>query len=344
EIGINPDILVCRTERSISPELKSKLSLFCSVHKEAVIEAPDVSSIYEVPVVFQKQGLDEQVLMLLRQRATSREFDSWKKLVDRIKNPATEVTIALAGKYTEIKDAYKSVDEALLHGGIANDARVRVRYLDTQAPDFEKALSEVSGILVPGGFGDRGVEGKIRAIQIARENKIPFFGLCLGLQLATVEFARNVLKLSGANSTEFEPRTRYPVIDLLPEQKAVKDMGATMRLGSYSCQLKKGTLAYKAYGTSTIQERHRHRYELNNKFRKLLEDSGLVISGNHAPKNLAEIVELKDHPWFLATQFHPEFKSRPEAPHPLFAAFVAAALKRGAGARAESSNPSYAGR
>ncbi|TBR19171.1 CTP synthase [bacterium] len=330
EIGINPDIIVCRSERPISPELRAKIAMFCSVHKDSVIQAPDVSTIYEVPVVFQKQGLDEQVLMVLRTRASQMDFEPWKNLVDRLKNPKYEVRIALAGKYTEIKDAYKSVDEALIHGGVAHDARVRIKYVDTTGPaaDVDAALEEADGILVPGGFGDRGIEGKLRAVQVARERGIPYFGLCLGMQLAVIEFARNVLKLGAANSTEFDQKTRYPVIDILPEQKAVTDKGATMRLGSYPCAVRKGSLAHKAYGSLTVSERHRHRFELNNKFRRLIEEGGLQVTGVYQPKNLAEIVELRDHPWFLATQFHPEFKSRPEAPHPLFASFIGASLDR----------------
>ncbi len=328
EIGINPDVLVCRAERPISPEMKAKLSMFCSVPKESVIEAPDVDSIYEVPLVFHKQGLDEQIIMLLRLRTQSKDLESWTEVVRKLKNPKHELVIALAGKYTDYKDAYKSVNEALIHGGIANDSRVKIRFLDTTDPDIDKQLAGVHGILVPGGFGDRGIEGKIRVAQLARENKIPYFGLCLGLQIAIIEFARNVLKLSGAHSTEFDPKTRYPVIDLLPEQKTVKEMGATMRLGTYDCQVKKGSLANAAYGATMISERHRHRYEVNNKFRKLIEDAGLKATGIHVPKNLVEIVELEDHPWFLAVQFHPEFKSRPEKPHPLFVDFISAAVDR----------------
>jgi CTP synthase len=328
EIGISPDVLVCRTEKPLGPEMRAKLSMFCSVPKESVIEAPDVDSIYEVPMVFHKQGLDDQILMLLRLRTQSKDLDSWNDVVRRLKNPKHEITIALAGKYTDYKDAYKSVNEALIHGGIANEAKVKVRFLDTTDPKIHEQLEGVHGILVPGGFGDRGIEGKIRVAQLARENRIPYFGLCLGLQIAVIEFARNVLKLHGAHSTEFDAKTRYPVIDLLPEQKSVKNMGATMRLGVYECTLKKGSLAHKAYGAVNISERHRHRFEVNNKFRKLLEDAGLSVVGVHAPKNLVEIVELKDHPWFVATQFHPEFKSRPEDVHPLFRDFVAAAVER----------------
>jgi CTP synthase len=343
EIGLNPDILICRSEKPLTPEIKAKIAMFTSVHKEAVVEAPDVKTIYEVPVVFQKQGVDEQVLMLLRQRASTKSFDGWKSLVEKIKNPAEEVKIALAGKYTELKDAYKSVHEALLHGGLANNARVKIEYVDTGAADLEEKLEDADGVLVPGGFGDRGIEGKLAAIRIAREKEIPYFGLCLGMQMAVIEFARNVLKLEGANSTEFDENTRYPVIDLLPEQKNVEDKGATMRLGSYECLLKKGSLAAQCYKASKIEERHRHRYEFNNKFKKLLEDSGLLVTGRYAEKDLAEIVELKDHPWFLASQFHPEFKSRPEFPHPLFVSFVQAAVKR-ARARGRTRGEVYAGK
>jgi CTP synthase len=328
EIGIAPDVLVCRSEKPIDANMKAKLSMFCSVPKESVIEAPDVDSIYEVPMVFHKQGLDDQIMMLLRLRTQSKDLDSWTKVVDRLKHPKREVVVAMAGKYTDYKDAYKSVNEALVHGGIANEAKVKIRFLDTTDPKIDQQLEGVHGILVPGGFGDRGIEGKIKVAQIAREKKIPYFGLCLGLQIAVIEFSRNVLKLAGAHSTEFDQKTRYPVIDLLPEQKTVKDKGATMRLGTYECTLKKGSLSHKAYGTLQISERHRHRYEVNNKFRKLLEDAGLSIAGLHAPKNLVEIVELKDHPWYVACQFHPEFKGRPEAPHPLFRDFVAAMVER----------------
>ncbi|MDX6768582.1 MAG: CTP synthase [Elusimicrobiota bacterium] len=328
EIGIAPDVLVCRSEKPIDANMKAKLSMFCSVPKESVIEAPDVDSIYEVPMVFHRQGLDDQIMMLLRLRTQSKDLDSWTRLVDRLKHPKREIVIAMAGKYTDYKDAYKSVNEALVHGGIANETKVKIRFLDTTDPKISEQLDGVHGILVPGGFGDRGIEGKIKVAQIARENNIPYFGLCLGLQIAVIEFSRNVLKLAGAHSTEFDQKSRYPVIDILPEQKTIKDKGATMRLGTYECTLKKGSLSHKAYGALQISERHRHRFEVNNKFRKLLEDAGLVIAGLHAPKNLVEIVELKDHPWFVACQFHPEFKSRPEAPHPLFRDFVAAAIER----------------
>jgi CTP synthase len=275
-----------------------------------------------------KQGLDDQIIMLLRLRTHSKDLESWTSMVERLRRPKRETVIALAGKYTDYKDAYKSVSEALVHAGIANDSRVQVRYIETTEHDLEAKLADVGGILVPGGFGDRGIEGKIEVVRLAREKRIPFLGLCLGMQVAVIEFARNVLKMADAHSTEFDAHSRYPVIDLLPEQKAVQSKGATMRLGTYECAVKKGSLAHRAYGAATVRERHRHRYEVNNKFRKLLEDSGLCVAGVFAAKNLVEIVELRDHPWFLAVQFHPEFKSRPEAPHPLFRDFVAAALAR----------------
>jgi CTP synthase len=328
EIGISPDIIICRTEKPLPQDLKSKIAMFCSVHRESVIEAQDVATIYEVPELFRRQGLDEQILMLLRQRAPVRDLASWSRFVERCKAPRETVPIAIAGKYTEVKDAYKSIHEALVHAGATNGVRVDARYVDVGRSGIDEELASAGGVLVPGGFGDRGIDGKLRAVQIARERGIPFLGICLGMQLAVIEFSRNVLKLAGADSTEFAPKTRYPVIDLLPEQKSVKAKGATMRLGAYPCALRKDSRAYKAYGTALVHERHRHRYEFNNRFRKLLEGSGMLVTGVHAPRNLVEIVELRDHPWFLASQFHPEFKSRPETPHPLFVDFVAAAARR----------------
>ncbi len=330
EIGIQPDIIFCRSEKPLSADLKAKIGLFTSVSREAVIEAPDASSIYEVPLIFKKQGLDDLVLYLLHLHARPGELAAWTAMVERWRKPKREVTIALAGKYTDYKDAYKSVHEALIHAATALEARVQVRYLDTSDPAAAKKLDDVHGILVPGGFGDRGVEGKIRVVELAREGRVPFFGLCLGLQVAVIEFARHILKLQDANSTEFNTATHYPVIDLLPEQKTVAAKGATMRLGTYDCALKRGTLARRAYKTDAVLERHRHRYEVNNKFRKLLQEAGLVVSGVHAAKDLVEIIELPEHPWFVAVQFHPEFKSRPENPHPLFLGFMAAALQRAA--------------
>ncbi|MBI4370616.1 MAG: CTP synthase [Elusimicrobia bacterium] len=327
EIGIDPDIIVARSERRITEELKAKIALFTSVPKEAVIEAVDVETIYEVPLLFARQGVDEQILMLLRLRSRHRDMEQWIKMIEAAKNPEHDVTIHIAGKYTELKDAYKSILEALAHGGFSNRSRVRVQYVDVESSGLESELSAARGILVPGGFGDRGIEGKIETARIAREKKIPYFGICLGMQTATIEIARNVAGLKGAHSTEFNPKTKYPVVSMLEEQKKVKQLGASMRLGSYRCKIKAGTLAARAYDAGEILERHRHRYELNNRFRKNLEGAGLRISGVYPKDNLAEIIELKDHPWFVAVQFHPELRSRPLNPHPLFKDFIAAALK-----------------
>ncbi|MBI4050975.1 MAG: CTP synthase [Elusimicrobia bacterium] len=326
EIGIDPDIIICRTEKPLGTELKSKIALFCSVPREAVIEAPDVAHIYEVPLLFEKQGLDEQILMLLRMRSQRKNLEEWQKMVEQLKTAKEDISIAIAGKYTKLKDAYKSIEEALAHAGLANGIKVRMKYVDVESQGIEE-LDTVHGILVPGGFGDRGIEGKIKAIQYAREKKVPFLGLCLGMQLATVEIARNVLGLKEANSTEFNPDTKHPIIDLLPEQKKIKEKGATMRLGSFPCHLKKESLAYKAYNQSSIHERHRHRYELNSKYRDALEDAGFLVTGEYTEKGLAEIMEFIHHPWHLSVQFHPEFQSRPNRPHPLFKSFVAAAIR-----------------
>lgn len=331
EIGIEPDILVCRTDRELGRDLKEKLALFCSVVPEAVIEAQDVKSIYEVPLMFHRQGLDEQVLMLLRQRGPTRDLESWKNLVETLNSPQAHVTIAVAGKYVGVKDAYKSIADALLHGGVANRAKVEVRYVDVDNPALEEQLSGVHGILVPGGFGDRGIEGKIKAVRVARTQKIPFFGICLGMQCAVIETARNVAGLKNANSTEFDKKTPHAVINLLAEQKNVKNLGGTMRLGAYPCHLRRGSRAHSLYAKPLIQERHRHRYEFNNHYRAQLTKAGLHVVGEFRAKKLAEIVELKGHPHFIGVQFHPEFQSRPLRPHPLFAGFIAAALKRRAG-------------
>lgn len=331
EIGIQPDILICRTEKTLSQELKEKISLFCNVRKEAVIEAKDVASIYEIPLVFKNQVLDEIILSHFHLISKLSELKDWEKnVVEKAVNPKHRVEIALVGKYIALQDAYKSIYESLIHAGIFNDAKVVIRKVDSEEIEkhgVKKALGGVSGILVPGGFGYRGIEGKVRAIQYARENNIPFLGLCLGMQCAVIEFARNVCGLKGANSTEFKRKVKYPLISLLEEQHKVKDMGGTMRLGAYPCKIKKGTLAHKAYGKESVLERHRHRYEFNNKYRKLLEKKGMVFSGIFQKKNLVEIVELRDHPYFLAVQFHPEFKSKPDKAHPLFREFIKAALQ-----------------
>ncbi|OGW74645.1 MAG: CTP synthase [Omnitrophica bacterium RBG_13_46_9] len=332
EIGIQPDILICRTERPLSKEAREKIALFCNVSKDAVIQAPDVESIYEVPLVFSRQKLDQLITKLLRLRCGSRDLVEWKRgVLDRIRHPKRTVKIAVVGKYITLQDAYKSIYEALIHGGIANNARIDIKKIDSgdiSGGNAEKHLKDVSGILIPGGFGYRGIEGKIDAVQYAREKKIPFFGICLGMQVAVIEFARNICGLKNAHSTEFNRKTPYPVISLLEEQKGIKLKGATMRLGKYPCSLKKDTNSIKAYKKDKISERHRHRYEFNNKHRKIMEIKGLVIAGVYSKANLVEIVELKDHPWFVACQFHPEFKSKPDNAHPLFRDFVKASISQ----------------
>lgn len=330
-IGIQPDIIVCRTEKRLPVELKEKIALFCNVEPEAVIQNYDVKSIYEVPLILKEEGLDQVVAKKLGIDGRVADLAEWEALVKKAKNPSKKVNIALVGKYVELHDAYLSVAEALGHGGIANDARVEIKWvhsekLEEDGIDISEALSDADGILVPGGFGDRGIEGKIKAIRYARENKIPFLGICLGMQCAVIEFARNVCGLEGAHSAEFAPQTPHPVIDLLPEQKNVKEKGGTMRLGKYPCRLVAGTNSFEAYGEELIDERHRHRYEFNNEYREVLEKAGMVIAGQSPDGRLVEIIEVKDHPWFVGVQFHPEFKSRPNRPHPLFRDFVRAAL------------------
>jgi CTP synthase len=339
-IGIQPDILLCRTEKSLNKGLKEKIALFCNVPTDAVITAKDVKSIYEVPVHFHKEGLDDKILELLNIWTGAPKIEPWKKLVHKIKNPTHQVTIGIIGKYVDLTESYKSLHEALVHGGIANDTKVELRYVsaeELEEADTTEILQGCHGILVPGGFGSRGVEGKIKAITFARTNKIPYFGICLGMQLAVVEFARNVAGMKDAHSTEFDKKTSYPVIYLMKEwfdyrtnqvqvRDETSDMGGTLRLGSYPCQLEESTFAYDAYGEEEIYERHRHRYEFNLDLRKQLVKSGLVISGTSPDNTLVEIVELKDQPWFLGCQFHPEFKSKPMKPHPLFKGFIKAAL------------------
>ncbi|MCU0599185.1 MAG: CTP synthase [Desulfobacterales bacterium] len=341
-IGIQPDILLCRTDRFLSKEIKAKIALFCNVSQDAVITAKDVECIYEVPLVFNKEGLDNKILELLNVWTGSPRLDAWNKLVEKYKHPAHSVRIAIVGKYTDLTESYKSLNEALSHGGIDNDAKVDLLYVDAGALDkknYEDILSEADGILVPGGFGSRGIEGKILSIQYAREKKVPFFGICLGMQLAVVEFARNVAKIKDAHSSEFNAESQSPVIHLMREWFDEKtqsiqrrddstEKGATMRLGAYPCRLlKKDSFAYGAYKSEKISERHRHRYEFNNDFRKPLDDKGLVFTGTSPKGDLVEIIEIKDHPWFLGCQFHPEFKSRPMAPHPLFRDFIKASLE-----------------
>ena len=331
EIGIQPDILICRTEKTLVNELKEKISLFCNVRREAVIEARDVESIYQIPLIFKNQILDEIILSHFKLICKFSDLKDWEwKVVARVLKPKNKVTIALVGKYIALQDAYKSIYESLVHAGICNDVRVAIRKVDSedlQKKGPEKLLKGVSGILVPGGFGSRGIEGKIKAVKYARENKIPFLGLCLGMQCAVIEFSRNVCGLKAANSTEFNPQTKNPVICLLAEQKEVKDLGGTMRLGAYPCRIKRNTLAWRIYGKTMIQERHRHRYEFNNQYGELLEQAGMVLSGIYPEKDLVEIIELQDHPYFIAVQFHPEFKSKPDHAHPLFREFIKAALE-----------------
>ncbi len=337
EIGIQPHVLVCRTEKPLDHDLRDKLSMFCNVPVKAVIECRDVEhSIYELPLALQKEGMDQLVLDLFGLKNPPPEKNIWVEIVRRLLTPKHEVTIGVVGKYIELQDAYKSVYESITHAGIANNCKINVRRID--AEDLEKKgglalLKGLDGILVPGGFGDRGTEGKIAAAKFARENKIPYYGLCLGLQIAVIEFARNVLHLKGANSTEFDPSPAHPVINMMEEQKKIVDKGATMRLGSYECALTPGTLAQKAYGADSVRERHRHRYEVNNAYVSQFKEAGMVISGVNPRRNLVEIIELKNHPWFLGTQAHPEFQSKPNKAHPLFAAFVAAAIKRHKGGK-----------
>jgi CTP synthase len=331
-IGIQPDILLCRTDRFLPPSIKSKIALFCDVEEEAVITAKDVETIYEVPLVFHKEGLDGIVVKLLGLEPRPTDLARWEDVVRKVKAPRATTRIAVVGKYVELRDSYKSLAEALTHGGIANEARVEVRWVDAEAIERDGAqalFADVHGILVPGGFGDRGVEGKIAAVRYARERRVPYLGICLGMQVAVIEYARHVCGLAGANSTEFEAGAAHPVIDLLPEQRAVADKGGTMRLGLYPVVLAEGSLASRLYGQGIVHERHRHRYEVNNEYLPKLEKNGLRISGIWAEKQLVEIVEIPEHPFFVAGQFHPEFRSRPWEPHPLFAGFIAAALARG---------------
>jgi CTP synthase len=332
EIGIQPDILICRTEKSLSEDVKEKISLFCNVRKEAVIESPDVGSIYQVPLVFKAQILDEIILSHFGLISKPSDLKDWEKnVVERLFSPKKVVKIAVVGKYIGLQDAYKSIYEAITHGGISNQVKVDIKKVDSEDIERHRVqnfLKDVDAILVPGGFGRRGIEGKIKAIGYARENKIPFLGICLGMQCTVVNFARSVCGLKDANSTEFKPKTKSPVISLLIEQKDVKGLGGTMRLGAYPCKIKKNTLASRVYQKNLISERHRHRYEFNNKFREKLEAKGMVFSGIYKKENLVEIVELRNHPFFIAVQFHPEFKSKPDAAHPLFREFIRAAKER----------------
>ncbi len=340
-IGIQPDILLCRTDRIISQDIKRKIALFCNVETEAVITAKDVDTIYEVPLVFHQEGLDDQIVRMLALNIREPDLNKWEKIVDSMKHPEAKVVIGLVGKYVDLRDSYKSLIEALTHGGIANDVHVDISWVDAEDIERdgpERYLSEVDGILIPGGFGSRGIEGKIEAIRYAREKKVPFLGICLGMQCAVIEFARNVCKLPKANSREFDEKTPYPVIYLMERwydwkenivqiRNAQSDKGGTMRLGAYPCILSEGSFAYRAYGTKEISERHRHRYEFNNTYRDIFESNGMRITGASPDGELVEIVEIDDHPWFLGCQFHPEFKSRPMKPHPIFRDFIAASIR-----------------
>ncbi len=342
EIGIQPDILLCRSDRPLPLEVRDKIGLFCNVPSSKVFSALDVESIYELPLDFRKQGLDEKISEQLGIWAPAPNLGPWEKMIKTIKEPKHEVTIGIVGKYTDWRDSYKSLAEALVHGGIANQSQVKTLYIDSTEVEQGNLtdLKKVDGILVPGGFGERGVEGKIQSIQYARENNVPFFGICLGMQLAVVEYARNVCQISNANSKEFDDDNDSQIIDLMASQKQIKDKGGTMRLGSYSCQIlekqaDQKTKAFQVYGKKEIFERHRHRYEVSNEFREKLEEKGLTVSGRHLDQknqmDLVEIVEISKHPWFIGCQFHPEFLSQPLKPHPLFRSFIEASLKRKSG-------------
>jgi len=330
EAGIQPDILACRTEMPLPTEIRKKLALFCNVHINSVIEAIDADTIYDVPILMRKEKLDERVLAKLKvQSKEEPNLEQWKSFLGKLKNPVNEVTIGLVGKYVQLPDAYKSIAEAFVHAGAANDCKVNVKWIsseDISRDAVDSVLKGFDGVLVAPGFGERGLEGKIEAIRYVRENKIPFFGICLGMQCAVVEFSRHVLGLE-ASSTELNPKTKNPVIDMMEEQKKITMKGGTMRLGSYDCKLKKGTKAFNAYGETMIEERHRHRYEFNNKYMEQIEEAGLKAVGINPDSGLVEIVELKDHPWFVGVQYHPELKSTVLNPHPLFVKFVEAALE-----------------
>ncbi len=331
EAGIQPDILVCRSERHLPQEIRKKLALFCNVHLNSVIEALDADTIYDVPLLMKKEKLAERVLAKLKiPNKTEPDLEQWKDFLGNLKNPTDEIRIGLIGKYVELPDAYKSIVEAFVHAGSVNECKVNLKWISSETiekDNCQTVLEKLDGILVAPGFGERGVEGKIEAVRYARENKIPFFGICLGMQCAVIEFARNVLKLKNASSTEMSPDTKHPVIDLMEEQKKIVDLGGTMRLGAYPCNLKKSSKVYNVYGKKSISERHRHRYEFNNKYLEQTEKAGLIASGINPETKLVEVVELKDHPWFIGSQFHPELKSTVLNPHPLFVKFVEAAIE-----------------
>jgi CTP synthase len=326
EIGIQPDILICRTEYPMEDDQRAKIALFCNVQLEAVVQAQDVECIYELPGVLKQQGLDELLANKLNIWSRASDLSAWDWVVSRVKEPKDQVCIGVVGKYVHLRDSYKSLNEALVHGGIANECRVVLKHISAK-----DVFREIDGLLVPGGFGDRGTEGKITAIRYAREKRLPFFGICLGMQLAVVEFARNACGLKGANSEEFDPGSPHPVVHLMPDQVGVTDKGATMRLGAYPCVLAKGSLAKEIYKAQEISERHRHRYEVNNEYRKHLIEHGMALSGVSPDNRLVEMIEIPNHPYFVGCQFHPEFKSKPLKPHPLFTAFVRASLANNKG-------------
>jgi CTP synthase len=344
-IGIQPNILLCRTDRFLSKDIKAKIALFCNVSVEEVITAKDVDHIYEVPLIFHQEGLDDKIVELLNIWTRKPQLDDWENLIKKIKAPKHSVTIAVVGKYVDLTESYKSLNEALYHGGIANDSKVNLNFVDSEKLDggtCDQLLADADGILVPGGFGERGIEGKICSANFARVNKVPYFGICLGMQIAVIEFARHVAALDKANSSEFNPDTPYPVIYLMREwfdersqtvqrRDDLSDKGATMRLGAYSCRIEQNSLAYAAYQQTEIFERHRHRYEFNNEYKDQLCENGMIISGTSPNGELVEIIEINDHPWFLGCQFHPEFKSRPMVPHPLFRDFIKASLAKSEG-------------
>jgi CTP synthase len=330
EIGIQPNILLCRTAQPLTKQIREKIGLFCNVPPEAVIQAIDVSCIYEVPILFHQEGLDSLIIQHLDLKCGELKMDDWIKMMEKIKHPQHKVKIGICGKYTHLKDAYKSIIEAFVHAGVENDARVELKWINAEEVNPQSAamiFEDVDGVLIPGGFGERGIEGKIEAVRFVRENKIPYLGICLGMHCAVVEFARNVCHLEKANTYEVDKNTPYPVIHLMPDQEKITDMGGTMRLGAYPCILDKNSLSYQAYGEEKISERHRHRYEFFNKYRDVLTKAGLKLTGISPDGRLVEIVELSDHPWFVAVQFHPELKSRPTKAHPLFRDLVKAALK-----------------
>ena len=330
-IGIQPDIIICRSEIALSDDLKAKISLFCDIEEEAIVDAVNVKHLYEVPINLQQEGLDSIAMYKLGLKYRSSDMRSWENLANVIHNLKDSVTIGIVGKYTNLKDAYISIVEALNHGGYHHKRNVGLKWISSEELDStekcSQKLTDIDGMLVPGGFGVRGIDGKVNAVKFAREKKIPYFGICLGMQCAVIEYARNILGLADANSSEFDRDTKNPVIDLLPEQKNINNLGGTMRLGSYLCKIVSETIAHQAYTEALVNERHRHRYELNNNYIKKFEESGMIVSGIYPEKNLAEIIEIKTHPWFVGVQFHPEFKSRPERPHPLFRDFIGAAAK-----------------